>query len=42
MIFEDRQHGFSRKLCVMRQLAVFPTGKPLIGSNPKPAISRGQ
>src|SRR5581483_3629450 len=42
VILDDRQHGFSSKLRVVGHLTAVPTGKPFIGSNPKPAVSCGQ
>jgi len=40
-VFKKRPNALSRRLRVEGQLAVFPTGKPLIGANPKTPIARG-
>ena len=41
-IFQERQDCLSVKFRIVGQLAVPPTGKPFIGSDPEPAVTRGE
>ena len=41
-ILEERNKIVSRKLPVVSQLAVLPTGKPFIGGDPKTPIASGE
>jgi hypothetical protein len=41
-IFKQRLNLKSIKLCVLSQLAVFPTYKPFSSANPKRSIARGE
>jgi hypothetical protein len=42
MVLEERYNGLPSKLRVLRQPAVFPTGHPFMGANPKSPVVRGQ